>query len=192
MKPLKVFSKAVRAYRLDFAQGLHNYSKIFASQTLWESNNAYFILNKFLMHRNFYLLVLLFAFLAWNAPFVTNQNVFSQSYSEQDEKEAKAEKERQKFVKKMQALLDAAQKSGFSEKQIREISVTRDGKLVHVWDFLEQEKLRQKKEALAKKKFVQRERYLTVMDIADELESSETRELDALKDRSIFMGAEEK
>ena len=53
------------------------------------------------MHRNFYLLVLLLAFLAWNAPFVTNQNVFSQSYTEQDEKEAKAEKERKKFVKEM-------------------------------------------------------------------------------------------
>ena len=141
------------------------------------------------MHRYFYLLVLLFAFLSWNVPYVTNQNVFSQSYSE---KEAKAVKERQKFVKEMQALLEAAQKSGFSEKQIREISVTRDGKLVYVWDFLEQEKLRQKKEALAKKKFVPRERYLTVMDIANELESSETSELDALKDRSIFMGAEEK
>ena len=141
------------------------------------------------MHRYFYLLVLLFAFLSWNVPFVTNQNVFSQSYSE---KEAKAEKERQKFVKEMQALLDAAQKSGFSEKQIREISVTRDGKLVYVWDFLEQEKLRQKKESLAKNKFVTQEGYLTVMDIAEELESSETRELDALKYRSIFMGAEEK
>ena len=144
------------------------------------------------MHRYFYLLVLLFTFLACNVPYVTNQNVFSQSYSEQDEKEAKAEKERQKFVKEMQALLDAAQKSGFSEKQIRDISVTRDGKLVHVWDFLEQEKLRQKKEALAKKKFVPRERYLTVMDIANELESSETLDLDALKERNIFVGAEEK
>ena len=144
------------------------------------------------MHRNFCLFVLLFAFLTWNVPYITSQNVFSQSYSEQDEKRAKAEKERQKFVKEMQSLLDAAQKSGFSDKQIREISVTHDGKLVHVWDFLEQEKLRQKKEALAKKKFVSRERYLTVMDIANELESSETRELDALKDRSIFVGVEEK
>ena len=144
------------------------------------------------MHRKFCLLVLLVAFFAWNVPFVTNQNVFSQSYSEQDEKRAKAEKERLKFVKEMQALLDAAQKSGFSEKQIRDISVTRNGKLVYVWDFLEQEKVRQKKDDLAKKKFVTRERYLTVMDITDELESSETQELDALKDRSIFMGAEEK
>ena len=144
------------------------------------------------MHRNFYLHVLIFAFLVWTVPFLTNQNVYSQTYSVQDEKEEKAEKERQKFVKEMQALLDAAQKSGFSEKQIRGISVKRNGKLVHVWDFMEQEKLRKKKEALAKKKFVPRERYLTVMDIANELESTETRDLDALKDRSIFVGAQEK
>ena len=144
------------------------------------------------MHRKFCLLVLLLVFFIWDFTFLTNQYVFSQSYSEQNEKRAKAEKERQKFVKEMQALLDAAQKSGFSEKQIRDISVTRDGKLVYVWDFLQQEKLRQKKEALAKKKFVTRGRYLTVMDIADEMESVETRELDALKDRSVFMGSEEK
>ena len=144
------------------------------------------------MHRYFFLLVLLFAFLSWNVPYLTNQEIFSQSYLEQYENDSKAKMEYEKFVKEMQDLLDAARKSGFSEKQIREISVTRDGKPVHVWDFLEQEKLRQKKESIAKKKFVLRERYLTVMDIANELESSETRELDALRDRSVFMGAEEK
>ncbi len=144
------------------------------------------------MYRNFYLLVLLFAFLILNVSFLTNKNVFSQSYSEQVEKDAKEEKERQKFVNEMQILLEAAQKSGFSEQQIREISITRNGKLVYVWDFLEQEKLRQKKDEIAKKKFVPREQYLTVMDITNELESDETRELDALKDRSIFVGSEEK
>ena len=144
------------------------------------------------MYRNFYLLILILTFLSWTVPFLTNQNAYSQSYSALDEKEERAEKERQKFVNEMQALLDAAKKSGCSEKQVREISVTRDGKLVHVWDYLEQEKLRKKKEDLAKKKFVPRERYLTVMDIANELESSETRDLDALKDRSIFVGAQEK
>ena len=144
------------------------------------------------MYRNFYLLILILTFLSWTVPFLTNQNVYSQSYSALDEKDERAEKERKKFINEMQALLEAAKKSGFSEKQIREISVTRDGKLVHVWDYLEQEKLRKKKEDLAKKKFVPRERYLTVMDIANELESSETRDLDALKDRSIFVGAQEK
>ena len=144
------------------------------------------------MHRKYYLLVLIFAFVSWNVPYLTNQEIFSQSYLENYENESKAKREHEKFVKEMQNLLGAARKSGFSEKQIREISVTRDGKPLHVWDFLEQEKLRQKKDSIAKKKFILRERYLTVMDIANELESRETRELDALRDRSVFMGAEEK
>ena len=144
------------------------------------------------MHRTFYIIVLIFAFISCSFLFLNYQIVFSQSYSVQNEKEVNAERDRKKFIKELQALLDAAKKSGFSEKQIREVSVTRDGKLVNVWDFLEQEKLRKKKESLAKKKFVQRERYLTVMDIANELESIETRKLDTLKDRSVFMGAEEK
>jgi len=52
--------------------------------------------------------------------------------------------------------------------------------------------LREKKDALARKSSIPRDRYLTVMDIADELEGGETRDLDALKDKSIFVGAEEK
>ena len=144
------------------------------------------------MHRTFFLLVMYFSFISLDFPLLTNKKIFSQSYLENNEKEVKAERDRQKFVKEMQALLDAAKKSGFSEKQIREISVTNEGKPVNVWDFLEQEKLRQKKESLAKKKFVIRERYLTVMDIVNDLESSETRKLDTLKDKSIFMGTEEK
>ena len=144
------------------------------------------------MHRTFFLLVMFFSFISLDFPLLTNKKIFSQSYLENNEKEVKAERDRQKFVKEMQALLDAAKKSGFSEKQIREISVTNEGKPVNVWDFLEQEKLRQKKESLAKKKFVIRERYLTVMDIVNDLESSETRKLDTLKDKSIFMGTEEK
>ena len=117
---------------------------------------------------------------------------FAQNYNEPDEKALEAEKERKKFLEEMQILLDVAMKSGFSEKEIREITITRKGKVVHVWDFLEQEKLREKKVALDKKRSKQLDRYLTVMDIADELESGETRDLDALKDKSIFVGAEEK
>jgi len=120
------------------------------------------------------------------------QQIFAQNYEKEDEKAIKAEKERQKFLAEMQTLLDAALKAGFTEKEIREITVTRKGKVVHVWDFLEQEKLQQKKDALAKKRSKPLERYLTVMDIAEELESAETKDLDVLKDKSTFVGAEEK
>jgi len=80
------------------------------------------------------------------------QQVLAQNYAKEDEKALIAEKERQKFLTEMQTLLNAASKAGFSEKEIREITVTRKGKVVHVWDFLEQAKLQQKKDALAKKK----------------------------------------
>ena len=124
--------------------------------------------------------------------FLNYQIVFSQSYSGQNEKEVNAERDRKKFIKELQALLDAARKSGFSEKQIREVSVTRDGKLVNVWDFLELVKLKQKKEALAKKRTKTIDRYLTVIEIGEEIESGETSNLDAIKDKSTFVGAEEK
>ena len=92
----------------------------------------------------------------------------------------------------MEKLINAALKSGFSEKEVREITIVRKGKVLYVWDFLEQEKLRKKKEELNKKKSKRLERYLTVMDISNELESLETKNLDTLKDNSIFVGAEQK
>ena len=144
------------------------------------------------MQRNLFLFFLLGVFLIWKDPILSIHLAFAQNYNEPDEKAQEAEKERKIFLEEMQTLLDAAMKSGFSEKEIREITITRKGKVVHVWDLLEQEKLREKKVALAKKRSKQLDRYLTVMDIADELESGETRDLDALKDKSIFIGAEEK
>ena len=146
------------------------------------------------MQQNLFLIISLCCFLLWKVPILPVQLAFAQKLDEQIEveKEIKAEQVRQKFIKEMQILLDAAMKSGFSEKEIKEITVTRKGKVVHIWDFLEQEKLREKKKALARKSSIPRDRYLTVMDIADELEGGETKDLDALKDKSIFVGAEEK
>ena len=114
------------------------------------------------------------------------------NYSTEHDKALTAEKEKQKFIAEMQTLLVAATKSGFTEKEIREITVTRKGKEVHVWDFLELVKLKQKKEALAKKRTKTIDRYLTVIEIGEEIESGETSDLDAIKDKSTFVGAEEK
>ena len=49
-----------------------------------------------------------------------------------------------------------------------------------------------KKDKLNKKKSKPLDRYLTVMDISDELEGFETKDLDLLKEKSIFVGAEQK
>ena len=89
----------------------------------------------------------------------------------------------------MQTLLKAAQDSGFSQEDIRDITITRKGKTIVVWEFLEQEKLRREKEE--RRRFVPRDRYLSVRDISQEIQSQETRKLDALRQKMIFVGAEE-
>ena len=144
------------------------------------------------MQRILFLFLIPLIFLFWQGNEFTVQQALAQNSTREDEKELLAEKERKKFKAKMQNLLDAASKSGFSEKEIREITVTRNGKVVYVWDFLEQVKLQQKKDTRANNRVKTPEKYLTVMDIAEEMESGETKDLDSLKDRSIFVGAEEK
>ena len=111
-----------------------------------------------LMRRNFFLFILLGVFLSLKNPILSIHLAAAQNSYEHDEKALEAEKERKKFLVEMQTLIDAALKSGFSEKEIREITITHKGKVVHVWDFLEQEKLREKKIALIKKKSKQRGR----------------------------------
>jgi len=137
------------------------------------------------------LFIFIALFLILSVSLFSFQGLFAQNYDKNDEKIVKENLKRKKFLLEMQNFLNAAVKSGFREDEIREITVVRDGKVIYVWDFLENEKLRLKKEELADKKTKPLERYLTVMDISDELESRETKDLDVLKEKSIFVGAEQ-
>jgi hypothetical protein len=121
-------------------------------------------------------------------PHAQAQNEAYQAYLE--EKEMAAEKERQQFIKELRQLIDAAQASGFSEEEVRAITVVREGKTVLVWEFLEQEKLREERKAA--QRFTPRDRYLTVTDITQELRSRETPALDKLRERTVLTGADQK
>ena len=138
------------------------------------------------------LFIFIALFLILSVSLFSFQGLFAQNYDKNEEKIVKENLKRKKFLLEMQNLLNAAVKSGFKEDEIREITVVRDGKMIYVWDFLENEKLRLEKEKLADKKTKPLERYLTVMDISDELESRETKDLDDLKEKSVFVGAEQK
>ncbi|HJL87134.1 MAG: hypothetical protein QF560_10585 [SAR324 cluster bacterium] len=116
-------------------------------------------------------------------------SVQAQALEELDEKELKARKEHEKFVKEMETLIKAAQDSGFSQEDIRDISITRKGKSIVIWEFLEQEKIRREREE--RRRFVPRDRYLSVRDISHEMQSQETRKLDSMRKKMIFVGAEE-
>ena len=122
--------------------------------------------------------------------FTDSLTLKAQNTEEAEEAARKEEKEREKFIAEMETLIKAAQDAGFSEQDIREMTITRKGKTINVWEFLEQERLNRKREK--RRSFVPRDRYLTVMDITSELQSLESRDLDTLRKKMIFVGAEEK
>ena len=122
--------------------------------------------------------------------FIDSHNLKAQNSEEAEEAARREEKERKKFLSEMETLIKAAQDAGFSEQDIREMTITRKGKTINVWEFLEQEKLKRKLDE--RRRFVPRDRYLTVMDITSELQSLESRNLDTLRKKMVFVGAEEK
>ena len=122
--------------------------------------------------------------------FTDSHTLKAQNTEEAEEAARKEEKELKKFLAEMETLIKAAQDAGFPEQDIREMTITRKGKTINVWEFLEQEKLKRKREE--RLRFVPRDRYLTVMDITSELQSLESRDLDTLRKKMVFMGAEEK
>ena len=122
--------------------------------------------------------------------FTDSHTLKAQNTEEAEEAARKEEKERKKFLAEMETLIKAAQDAGFSEQDIREMTITRKGKTINVWEFLEQERLKRKRED--RRRFVPRDRYLTVMDITSELQSLESRDLDTLRKKMVFVGAEEK
>ena len=122
--------------------------------------------------------------------FTYSHTLKAQNTEESEEAVRREEKEREKFLSEMETLIKAAQDAGFSEQDIREMTITRKGKTINVWEFLEQERLKRKREE--RRRFVPRDRYLTVMDITSELQSLESRDLDTLRKKMVFVGAEEK
>ena len=95
-----------------------------------------------------------------------------------------------KFMREMDAMLNMAREAGFGEDEIRQITVERNGKQINVWEMIEQEKRRKQRAASLVVK--PKDRYLTVQDITDEIESKDSLRLDILRKDLIFVGAEEK
>ena len=100
----------------------------------------------------------------------------------------KKSREREKFIIELETLIKAAKNAGFSDKDIKEITITRDGKTIVVWEFLAQEKIRERRNKI--KGSFNKKKYFTVLDISDELESKEYTDLDSLREKMIFVGDE--
>ncbi len=78
-------------------------------------------------------------------------------------------------------LLEVAQKFGFTEKEMHEIT---DKGGINVWDFLKLME-RKKRERAAQAKAQQEKVYLTVQDVFDEMEKDLPKDLSKLRDKIL-------
>ncbi|MCZ6531507.1 MAG: hypothetical protein O7A08_00930 [SAR324 cluster bacterium] len=85
-------------------------------------------------------------------------------------------------VEELKRLLEVARESGFTEKEMREITIEDGDKVINVWDFLK-ELERKKRERAAKTKAQQEKVYLTVQDVIDEMEKDLPMDLSKLRDK---------
>ena len=116
-------------------------------------------------------------------------SLHAQSIADLDEKARRLERERKQFVKELETLITAAKDAGFSEEELKAVTLDRKGKTIVVWEYLEQERIREK--LREGRKFKPRDRYLTVLDVTNELQSRERLQLDDLQERAVFTGTEE-
>ncbi len=85
-------------------------------------------------------------------------------------------------VEELRRLLEVAREAGFSEQELREITIEDEGKVINVWQYL-QELERKKREAAARLKAQQEKVYLTVQEQLEELKKDDPEDLTRLRDK---------
>ena len=101
--------------------------------------------------------------------------------------EVKTEEEKKaELLTEMKNLIKVAKEAGFSEKELMEITIQRDGESINVWQFIKDEESRM--QTTKKEEVKYRDRYFTVQDISKELTSKESKKLDKLRNELILSG----
>ena len=83
-------------------------------------------------------------------------------------------------VKELRRLLDVARESGFSEDEVRKITVEYLGEVINVWDFLATLEKR-KQDQMAAEKAMREKPYHTVQDVIEDLEKDQPKDLERLR-----------
>lgn len=90
-------------------------------------------------------------------------------------------------IEELKRLIDAARESGFTEEQIREITVEdEDGNVINAWEFLQEHERRRRAEA--ERIAAERARvYLTPHDVISELDANQPGDINSLREKMLFV-----
>ena len=89
-------------------------------------------------------------------------------------------------IDELRRLIDLARESGFSDEQVRDITVEDEsGNSIRAYEFLQAYDRRQKEEA-ARIAAVQKKVYLSPKDVMKELDQKQPQDLNQLRDTMLF------
>lgn len=90
-------------------------------------------------------------------------------------------------INELRRLIEIARESGFSEKQIEDITVEdEEGNVIKAWAFIQDYDRRKKEEA--ERLAAQRAKvYLTPQEIIDELDEKQPKDIDDLREKMLFI-----
>lgn len=88
-------------------------------------------------------------------------------------------------VIELRRLLEVARESGFSEAEVRKITIEDNGKLINAWEYL-QELEREKRMAEEKLRDDLARRFLTIPDVFERLKEDEEADLNKIRNQLII------
>lgn len=88
-------------------------------------------------------------------------------------------------LEELERIFEVARESGFSEEELRQITIEDAGEQINAWEYLQKRREREAAEAAREKE--RREKvYLTVKEIVDELNEDRAGDLSELRDETYY------
>ena len=89
-------------------------------------------------------------------------------------------------IRELERLIQIARESGFTEEEVKKITIEAEGQVINAWEFLEARR-RAQKEAEEEARRLASKQYLTVKDVFDELDEKHEKDLQTLREKSVFI-----
>ena len=103
----------------------------------------------------------------------------------------KEQDQRAKLLQEMQRYLDVAREAGFTEQELKEITIDRNGEVLNVWQYIQNELAHQKKLEQQQKQF-RNKLYLNADDVLEDLQDKQPEQIRKLRQKLILTGRQEK
>ncbi len=99
--------------------------------------------------------------------------------------------EQAELLKEMQRYLDVAREAGFTEEELKGVTIERNGEVINVWQYIQNELERQKRLEQEQNQ-ASNKLYLNADDVREDLRDQQPSQIRKLRQKLILTGKQEK